>query len=131
MFEYLKFNVGGYFYGFRKIEITNNAGELEIYFKDQFSTLAVETSSPDDGWTDKLRALKLENWKDSYDDLLVCDGTQWELDYKFSGSELRHIYGSNDYPEDWMKLIDLLEEFHPEIDFLCHDDENGEDIDLD
>jgi len=86
----------------------------------------VETSCPDDGWTDKLAALKIEEWKDLYY-LECCDGTQWELDYKFQGKDERHIEGSNAYPEDWMKLIDLLEEFHPEIDFLCHDYEDEED----
>ena len=132
MFEYLKFGVGGYFYGYRTIEITNNDGELEVVFNDQFSTLGVETSCPDNGWTEKLRTLQLEIWKDEYVDLLVCDGTQWDLDYKFQGQDVRHIYGSNDYPKDWMKLIDLLEEVHPAIDFLCHDeDEDEEELEAD
>ena len=129
MFEYLKFNVGGYFYGFRKIKITNKDGELEVYFKDQFSILAVETSSPDAGWTEKLCSLNLDSWDDAYENLHVMDGIEWELDYKFSDSEPRHIYGSNAYPEDWMKLINLLEEFHSEIDFLCHEDEEDTDLD--
>lgn len=131
MFEYLKFAVGGYFYGYRTIEITNNDGELEVVFNDQFSTLGVETSCPDDGWTDKLASLKIEDWKDEYY-LPCCDGTQWELDYKLHGVEVKHIEGSNDYPQDWIKFIDLVEEFHPSIDFLCHDDEEeDEEDDLD
>lgn len=121
----MKFEVGGFFCGYRTIDITNNDGELEVVFNDHFSTLGVETSCPDDGWTEKFAFLKIDDWKDSYDDVDVLDGTQWELDYKIQGQEVRHIYGSNDYPEDWMKLIDLLEEFHPEIDFLCHDEEEG------
>lgn len=127
MFEYLKFNVGGYFYGFREIEVTNNNGELEVKFTDHLSVLGVETSSPDDGWTDKLFSLEIDKWNTSYDDVRVLDGTQWELDYKLKGQDTKHIYGSNAYPENWMKLVELLEEFHPEIDFLCHDYEDEED----
>ena len=125
MFEYIKFNVGGYFYGCRSIEIYNHEGELEVVFNDQFSTLGIETSCSDDGWADKLADLKINEWKDEYF-LPCCDGTQWELDYKVQGRDVKHVDGSNDYPENWLKLIDLVEEFHPKIDFMCHDEEDEE-----
>ena len=42
----------------------------------------------------------------------------------------KYATNANDYPENWMKFIELVEEFHPAIDFLCHNDEDEEDEDL-
>ena len=62
-----------------------------------------------------LDEILLEEWKHSYDDPYICDGTQWELIITFNNGRRTTTWsGSNAYPPDF----DKLEEF-----FDCFDDE--------
>ena len=65
-------------------------------------------------WLKKLEAIHINKWKASYEPrVMVCDGTQWELEYKVVGKRCRHIFGSNACPDNWDELIDLIGELTP------------------
>ncbi len=47
---------------------------------------------------------------------MVCDGTQWQIDYKEEGKRCRHIYGDNAYPDNWNDFIEVMDTLYPFID---------------
>jgi len=47
-----------------------------------------------------LKRSKLLEWKDSYVDPGVLDGTQWSVRIIIEGEEL-YKHGSNEYPKSW------------------------------
>jgi hypothetical protein len=51
----------------------------------------------------KLRDLGVENWKDSYIDEKVSDGTRWQVEIRTREIQ-KTIYGSNKFPENFDKL---------------------------
>lgn len=55
--------------------------------------------------------LYLHEWKKSYVDLDVLDGTQWELDIKLTDKRVRHYSGSNEYPPNWKELVKIFREY--------------------
>lgn len=62
---------------------------------------------------DGLRELHIGEWRSNYDPrrfgYVVLDGTQWELEIFFSnGHKTVKIYGSNPYPYNFNKFLELL-----------------------
>ena len=74
----------------------------------RFGLEAVNTHSPsDEEWlefTKSLKRLDVANWKRSYMNPSVLDGTQWGLKVKTESSEIE-TGGSNAYPEYFNGLI--------------------------
>lgn len=57
-----------------------------------------------------IKALHIGEWKRTYIDPLVLDGTQWELDIYFNnGRRSTKISGSNAYPYNFEDLKEFLE----------------------
>ena len=57
-----------------------------------------------------IKALHIGEWKRTYKDPLVMDGTQWELDiYYNNGRKAVKISGSNAYPYNFEDLKEFLE----------------------
>ena len=57
-----------------------------------------------------IKALHIGEWKRTYIDPLVMDGTQWELDiYYNNGRRPVKISGSNAYPYNFEDLKEFLE----------------------
>ncbi len=56
-----------------------------------------------------LAECKIENWKRSYVDPTVLDGTQWELTIHYDNKKrVRNYEGSNDYPTTYEKLAEIM-----------------------
>ena len=67
----------------------------------------------------KIESLQINKWKSKYqppEEIMICDGTQWELDYKEAGKRCRHIYGDNEYPENWDEFMEIMDILYPFID---------------
>ena len=72
---------------------------------------------------DGLRELHLNEWRKEYNNPCVLDGTQWELDIRFScGRRALKFYGSNAYPYNFDKLLQLLEIPEDEDEYLEEDE---------
>ena len=52
---------------------------------------------------ERLKLVRIDEWKDQYDDLDILDGTQWELIVQ--DQEYR---GSNAYPPNWEAFFGLV-----------------------
>jgi len=120
MKKYIKFTVGGYFYGYKTLEIFIN-GENVTYKILRNGLLNVDTKISHEvkisaDWIKKLDALNIFEWKEHYFSEIL-DGTQWELTFK-DGKNIYRGGGSNAFPEDWEKFLDLLDEIAPELEFI-------------
>lgn len=70
-----------------------------------------------------IKALHIGEWKRTYKDPLILDGTQWELDiYYNNGRKAVKISGSNAYPYNFEDLKELLE-----VEMEDEEDEQNQD----
>ena len=70
-----------------------------------------------------IKALHIGEWKRTYKDPLVMDGTQWELDiYYNNGRKAVKISGSNAYPYNFEDLKEFLE-----VEMEDEEDEQNQD----
>ncbi len=119
MAKQIKFTVGGFFGGYKTVEISI-AGDAASYkilrnglldVEKKFSTVKVSTA-----WLDELDALKIFAWQENYSSD-VSDGTQWQLTFK-DGEKIYRGHGSNAYPENWERFLDWLDALVPEMEFV-------------
>lgn len=69
---------------------------------------------------DGLARLHIGEWRRKYDDSMVCDGTQWDLKLYFSnGKKPIKIYGSNLYPYNFNRLLELFDIRYFSTDDSC------------
>jgi len=109
------FSVGGFFGGYPDITVSKTAdGALAEYTPSRISN---ETSSNRklevDEWlcfVHRLFACHIADWKKRYFDPNVLDGTQWELEVSFATGKPLKIYGSNQFPPHWKKLLKTINE---------------------
>ena len=70
-----------------------------------------------------IKALHIGEWKRTYNDPLILDGTQWELDiYYNNGRKAVKISGSNAYPYNFEDLKEFLE-----VEMEDEEDEQNQD----
>lgn len=114
--------MGGYFSS--KAWIQSKAGIIRILFSDmdigeanlfgvqkemeylRYDGELEEVIPSEKQWKVFLEVLKITDaWKKEYEDMHICDGTQWSLDIYFKLPEgkrkLKRIYGSNEFPADF------------------------------
>jgi hypothetical protein len=104
-----EFSIGGYFSGnfhfILKDEIlycsqtNSHSGDAEVKPID---------ISQDERWEKLISFLNTLTWKGKYEKPIL-DGTQWQLKFTDKGFKLR-ASGSNDYPEDFEKFLELVRE---------------------
>ena len=113
------FTIGGFFSGHETHTIILNDEHLH---KDVEHSLILKPSNfyipPDypvgkEEFLDGIRDLHIGEWRSNYDPrrfgYVVMDGTQWELEILFSdGHRPVKIYGSNAYPYNFNKFLELL-----------------------
>ena len=121
MLEELKFSIGGM------------AGWTKVTVKVEKDIVHYATESIVDGiisknklrkadskiFLKKIEKLQINKWKSKYlppEEIMICDGTQWNLDYKEVGKRCRHIYGDNTYPNDWDEFMEIMDMLYPFID---------------
>ena len=113
----IKFSIGGFFDGYTDVIIIKN---------DHGALVQVQKSlEPDDDPGDRQITLAkwqrivnmlygqmyLHEWKKSFVDPAVLDGTQWSLEIGLTGKRKRTYSGSNDYPPYWKDLLKIFREF--------------------
>ena len=121
MAKYIKFTVGGFFGGYKTVEIAIVDGTATYKILRNGLLNVDKKKSPakkvSEAWLKKLDALKIFEWEKNYFDADILDGTQWELTFK-DGEKIYRGSGSNDYPEAWEKFLDWLDEFIPQLEFI-------------
>jgi hypothetical protein len=139
MLESLKFEIGGFPGIFIKLNIRVKDGivyyEIKTAIDDEpfiKDFLSLEDSKD---WLYKLSLIHINKWNKKYHDNDICDGEQWELEYKLKSTKKLVIYGSNDYPDNWYQLARLVNIFVPNekiinsinisaIEFKLHNKQN-------
>ena len=91
-----------------KKRVTLEGNEINVFPPARFGREAVITHSPsDEEWLEfskSLKRLDVANWKRSYMDPHILDGTQWSFLVTTETSEI-YSGGSNAYPEYFNGLI--------------------------
>ena len=120
MSRQIKFTIGGFFSGYRTVEVIIRGGKVAYQILrsgllnvDKKKSSAVEVS---EAWLKELDALKIFDWEKNYSSD-VLDGTQWELTFK-DGKKIYHGQGSNAYPENFERFLDWLDVLIPELEFV-------------
>ena len=113
----IKFSVGGFFGGYTDITIRKNDKGAVVKVQ---KTLAYD-ELPDDRQISPTKWQKIVNtlysqlylheWKKSFVDPCVLDGTQWSLDISLTNKRKRSYSGSTDYPPYWNELLKIFREF--------------------
>ena len=120
MAKYMKFTVGGFFGGYKTVEIAIVEGKATYKILRNGLLNVDKKKSPaqkiSEAWLKKLDALKIFEWEKNYS-ADVLDGEQWELIFK-DGEKIYRGSGSNAYPEKWEKFLDWLDELIPELEFV-------------
>lgn len=110
----IKFSIGGFLTGRTEVTIRKNkdgACVEEMHLFD--SNLPTEPKQISKAkWHNIVNKLYdemyLHEWKKSYVDDSVLDGTQWELQIKLTNNRVRNYGGSNAYPPYYKELRKLL-----------------------
>lgn len=120
MAKQIKFTIGGYFSGYKTVEITVRGGKVSyeilrngLLDVDKKKSPAIEV---DEAWLKEFDALNIFDWQENYS-ADVLDGTQWELTIKDS-KKTYHGGGSNAYPEDFERFLDWIDVLIPEMEFV-------------
>lgn len=109
------FSIGGFFDGYETRTIT--LGETHLHFDVDHSLIPKPSNFhvPPDypcskaEFLDGIRALHIGEWRTSYMNPDILDGTQWELTIEFSdGHKPFKTGGSNAYPYNFDELKELL-----------------------
>ena len=58
---------------------------------------------------DELKELHMGEWASDYDNPYVLDGTQWSVEFKYADGKKREFGGSNKYPYNFDRFLDLME----------------------
>ena len=58
---------------------------------------------------DELKELHMGEWASDYDNPYVLDGTQWSVVFKYSDRRKREFGGSNKFPYNFDRFLDVME----------------------
>ena len=126
------FTIGGFFSGHETHTITLDDKHLHMDVEHSFipklSNFFIEANYPleKDEFLEGIRGLYISEWRRTYDTRRfgyeVLDGTQWELKIFFSDGHKPVVkYGSNSYPYNFNKFLELLG-IDPESEEMEDDD---------
>ena len=91
------------------------------FMQHKYDSGEIKLSKED--FLNEFNKIGIEDWNDSYIIFKNIDGYSWELNVFYTDGEKLIKKGSNDYPENFDELINLLE-----IDFVIDSlDQNQED----
>ena len=108
----LVFTIGGFFCGHETRTFTVSDGQVLVDVEKTMISMDKEEYGPyrKEEFISGIKALHIGEWKRTYNDPLVMDGTQWELDiYYNNGRRPTKISGSNAYPYNFDDLKEFLE----------------------
>ena len=109
----LVFTIGGFFCGHETRTFTVSDDQVLVDVEKTVMTMDKgEEYGPyrKDDFISGIKAFHIGEWKRTYNDPLILDGTQWELDiYYNNGRRPVKISGSNAYPYNFEDLKEFLE----------------------
>lgn len=108
----LMFTSGGFFCGQETRTFTISDDQVLVDVEKTMISMDKEEYGPyrKEDFISGIKALHIGEWKRTYNDPLVMDGTQWELDiYYNNGRKAVKISGSNAYPYNFEDLKEFLE----------------------
>lgn len=109
----IKGYVGGFFEGHKHFEIdfvtgkvfyNNSLDEEENKLIKEANTIELRKL------TERLKKIKILNWKKYYDDKGILDGTQWSVAIDVNG-RIREKHGSNMFPKEWKRYCKIISHF--------------------
>ena len=121
MLEELKFSIGG-MEGWTTVDVKVEKGIVHYVTDNLFCGQGEETKlnkADSKLFLQKIEDLKIGKWRAKYqppEEIVICDGTQWQIDYKEEGKRCKHIYGDNAYPDNWDDFMEVMDELYPFID---------------
>ena len=121
----LVFTIGGFFCGHETRTFTVSDGQVLVDVEKTMISMDKEEYGPyrKEEFISGIKALHIGEWKRTYNDPLVMDGTQWELDiYYNNGRKAVKISGSNAYPYNFDDLKEYLE-----VEMEDEEDEQNQD----
>ena len=121
----LMFTIGGFFCGHETRTFTVSDGQVLVDVEKTMISMDKEEYGPyrKEDFISGIKALHIGEWKRTYNDPLVMDGTQWELDiYYNNGRKAVKISGSNAYPYNFEDLKEFLE-----VEMENEEDEQNQD----
>ena len=113
MFERVSLKI---FYRFGVVDIKVWVKDNELYYSrhtvegpelddtDSISSIKAEEFSQ------RLEAVKITEWDETYEDITVLDGVTWTVEYLDAGHKKYTSSGCNGYLETWERFIELLKE---------------------
>ena len=117
--------IGGFFCGQETRTFTVSDGQVLVDVEKTMISMDKEEYGPyrKEDFISGIKALHIGEWKRTYNDPLVMDGTQWELDiYYNNGRKAVKISGSNAYPYNFEDLKEFLE-----VEMENEEDEQNQD----
>ena len=130
LIQSLTFSIGGFFSGHKIRTYTINGEAVNLLIDHSLSFAPPEADSETECLLTKadlvagLRELHLNEWRKEYYNPCVLDGTQWELEIRFSDSRRPlKIYGSNAYPYNFDIFLQLLNIQEDEAEEYLDEDE--------
>lgn len=121
----LVFTIGGFFCGHETRTFTVSDDQVLVDVEKTLISMDKEEYGPyrKEDFISGIKALHIGEWKRTYIDPLVMDGTQWELDiYYNNGRRPTKISGSNAYPYNFDDLKEFLE-----VEMEDEEDEQNQD----
>ena len=107
-----KIDHGGFSSGYSTFEIGYlKPKDKNIYSKiDIFGGLSIDLIN--NGWEEfkefLINDVGINKWTENYYDKSILDGTQWEIVIKSKDNSVVKIFGSNDYPKNYWKLLKYI-----------------------
>jgi hypothetical protein len=111
------FEVGGFFDGMTKyhFHVTETGSIIIISSWTKPGKERVLSHYETTEIQQKIHELKTHNWRKSYNDPRVLDGTQWSLKITYDDNEKPVTFeGSNAYPSKWDDLVSIFGYIHEE-----------------
>lgn len=106
----MKISYGGFFGGYNEINIDiKNRGVTLDFTRGKVETTVRELNEKEiAALMNMLKEVDILNWKRSYDNPFVLDGTQWDITLQRDAGDLVRS-GNNEFPEGWDKFGSSIE----------------------
>jgi hypothetical protein len=116
-FKRLYFKIGSFFDKYQTVEIINENNKLKLIYDQQKNIskdnkLAIVNTNDYKFFFNNLSKIGVENWDNNYSHELYT-GQNWKLELYFKPSILYEKEGSNNYPDNFIELINFIKNYFP------------------
>lgn len=117
MTKSVHFSLGGYLDGCYNITITiREMGASFLFtppFRDAEGMIEKVYGDETKKMIHSLYLCNVIDWKKSYDDPQILDGTQWSLEITYKNQSTLKKHGNNAYPPHWSKFMMFINKYSP------------------